>query len=124
MAKLTLYILSLYLILSTTANARILQEEKIDSDSTNKEKKDKKKGLPLNGERKIKTNEGNWMSLDVSPDGQTIVFDFLGDLYTLPITGGKAERITEGLAFDNHPRFSPDGKEIVFISDEDGAENV
>lgn len=124
MAKLTLYILSLYLILSTTANARILQEEKIDSDSTNKEKKDKKKGLPLNGERKIKTNEGTWLSLDVSPDGQTIVFDFLGDLYTLPITGGKAERITEGLAFDNHPRFSPDGKEIVFISDEDSAENV
>ena len=117
MAKLTLYILSLYLILSTTANARILQEEKIDSDSTNKE-------LPLNGERKIKTNEGTWLSLDVSPDGQTIVFDFLGDLYTLPITGGKAERITEGLAFDNHPRFSPDGKEIVFISDEDSAENV
>ena len=124
MAKLTLYILSLYLILSTTANARILQEEKIDSDSANKEKKDKKKGLPLNGERKIKTNEGTWLSLDVSPDGQTIVFDFLGDLYTLPITGGKAERITEGLAFDNHPRFSPDGKEIVFISDEDSAENV
>ena len=126
MAKLTLYILSLFLIFSSTANAWILQEKKVESDSTQKEKKDKKKGLPLKGERKIKikTDEGTWISLDVSPDGQTIVFDFLGDLYTLPIAGGKAQRITEGLAFDNHPRFSPDGKNLAFISDEDGSENV
>ena len=121
MAKLIHYLLGLLLILSSTAYARTLKEGEIQSDSTKKEK-----GLPLKAERKIKinTNEGTWISLDVSPDGQTIVFDFLGDLYTLPIAGGKAERITEGLAFDNHPRFSPDGKSLVFISDEDGAENV
>ncbi len=123
MAKLTLYFISFFLMISPMANGLVFQEETTKSDST---KKDKKKGLPLEAERKIKikTDEGTWMSLDVSPDGQTIVFDFLGDLYTLPITGGKAERITEGLAFDNHPRFSPDGKSLVFISDEDGAENV
>ena len=59
------------------------------------------KGLPLKPSRKIRlnTNEGTWMSLDVSPDGKSIVFDLLGDLYTIPITGGKATAITKGMAF-------------------------
>src|SRR5438309_1028196 len=57
------------------------------------------------------TDEGTWMSVDVSPDGRTLVFDLLGDLYTMPITGGQAARITSGQAFDAMPRFSPDGKQ-------------
>src|SRR5512132_2975522 len=54
----------------------------------------------------LDTDEGTWISLDVSPDGRTIVFDLLGDLYTMPIAGGQATRITEGMAFDGQPRFS------------------
>ncbi len=61
--------------------------------------------------------EGTWMSVDVSPDGRTIVFDLLGDLYTLPIAGGQARRITDGRAYDTQPRWSPDGGTIVFASD-------
>src|SRR5690606_35264375 len=82
--------------------------------------------LPLNGSRKASftATRGTWISLDVSPDGQTIVFDLLGDLYTMPITGGKAKRLTSGLAYDAQPRFSPDGKRIVFISDRSGGDNV
>ena len=38
----------------------------------------------------ITTDEGTWMNLDVSPDGKTIVFDLLGDIYTIPVKGGKA----------------------------------
>ncbi len=83
-------------------------------------------GLPLAASRRIAftTSEGTWISLDVSPDGRTLVFELLGDLYTLPLAGGTARRLTSGPAFDTQPRWSPDGKRIVFISDRDGSENV
>ena len=82
--------------------------------------------LPLDATRKAEfsTSKGTWMSIDVSPDGQTLVFDLLGDLYTLPIAGGSATRLTSGLAFDAQPRFSPDGKKVVFVSDRSGGENL
>lgn len=70
------------------------------------------------------TTTGTWMSVDVSPDGQTLVFDLLGDLYTLPIAGGTATRLTSGMAYDGQPRFSPDGKRVVFVSDRSGGDNV
>ncbi|MUP44321.1 amidohydrolase [Gramella sp. BOM4] len=84
------------------------------------------KELPLKPARQVNfnTTEGTWISVDVSPDGKSIVFDMMGDLYQIPITGGKAERITSGMAYDVHPRFSPDGKSLVFISDKNGADNV
>ena len=82
--------------------------------------------LSLKTEREIKftTDEGTWISLDVSPDGKQIVFDLLGHIYIMPITGGDAREITSGQGFDSMPHFSPDGLRIVFISDRNGAENV
>src|SRR6267378_3388024 len=82
--------------------------------------------LPLQMSRTVsfETSEGTWISLDVSPDGKTIVFELLGDLYTMPASGGTATRITSGPAFDSQPRWSPDGKRLVFLSDRSGAENV
>ncbi|MTI20860.1 amidohydrolase [Fulvivirga sp. RKSG066] len=87
---------------------------------------EEKKDLPLKAERiiKIDVDNGTWISLDVSPDGKTIAFDMLGDLYTLPIEGGEANRITEGMAFDSHPKFSPDGKSLLFTSDRSGGNNA
>ncbi len=83
-------------------------------------------GLPLKPERTLRftTDEGTWISTDVSPNGRHLTFDLLGDLYLLPIEGGKARALTRGMAFDTQPRFSPDGRRIAFVSDRDGSENV
>ena len=83
-------------------------------------------GLPLEAGRwaRFTTSEGTWISLDVSPDGQTVVFDLLGDLYAVPITGGTATRLTSGMGHDMQPRYSPDGSRVVFVSDRSGDDNV
>ena len=82
--------------------------------------------LPLEPGRTFsyEATQGTWMSLDISPDGSTIVFDLLGDLYTIPFAGGTATRITSGMAYDVQPRFSPDGEHIAFVSDRSGREQV
>ena len=86
----------------------------------------KSEGLPLAVDRwvPIDMTEGSWISLDVSPDGETIVFDYLGDLFTIPMAGGMATQLTTGMAFDAQPRFSPDGSRIVYTSDADGGQNI
>ncbi|KOF03193.1 amidohydrolase [Roseivirga seohaensis subsp. aquiponti] len=113
------------ILLTSIAFTGFAQTDPVKSD-TSKTNKKKKKDLPLEPGRTFDFDltEGSWISLDVSPDGKTIVFDFLGDLYTIPISGGNATQITKGMQFDSQPRFSPDGKKVIFISDESGGENV
>ena len=72
----------------------------------------------------IKVNEGTWMNVDLSPDGKTIVFDLLGDIYRMPASGGDAELIAGGIAWQMQPVFSPDGKYIAYTSDVDGGDNI
>jgi len=83
-------------------------------------------GLSLDPARTVAftTTEGTYMNLDVSPDGTTIAFDLLGDIYTVPVAGGQATRITRGMGYDSQPAFSPDGARIAYMSDNSGSDNI
>lgn len=66
------------------------------------------------------TDEGTWMSVDVSPDGALLTFDLVGQIFTVTVQGGRARQLTFGPAFAERPKFSSDGRFIVFSSDEGG----
>jgi Tol biopolymer transport system component/imidazolonepropionase-like amidohydrolase len=72
----------------------------------------------------ISTNETTWSSLDISPDGKSMVFDMLGDIFIVNAKGGKASALTQDFAWNIQPAISPDGSKIAFISDRDGLSNV
>ncbi len=110
------------LALALLAAPAAAQDEARDTTAANPLKEE----LQLEPTRTLRmtATEGSWMSVDVSPDGRTLVFDLLGDLYTLPIEGGVATPLTRGMGFDTQPRFSPDGRHVVFTSDRDGGENL
>lgn len=118
------------LLFSATPSFAAFPDARLSIDSTGKDtvkvKYETFKDLPLKPQRKINftTTEGTWTSLDISPDGKTIAFDLMGDIYTMPAGGGKASQVTKGIAFDTHPRFSPDGKKLLFTSDRSGSENL
>ena len=113
----------IFLIAAFTPHLVLAQDGEADADSTSE---DENNELPLEPGREFSfdLDEGSWIALDVSPNGQTIVFDYLGDLYTIPMEGGDATQITSGMQFDSQPRYSPDGSKIVFISDASGGEGV
>ncbi|MFZ6818005.1 amidohydrolase family protein [Undibacterium sp. Ji22W] len=73
---------------------------------------------------KLDIKTGTWMSVDVSPDGKQIIFDVLGDLYLMPIAGGEAKALTHSMAWEMQARFSPDGKQIAYMSDAGGGDNI
>jgi len=120
-------IISLLVILLLSLPLASFAQDPAQDDVKKDDRKDKKdEELPLKTDSKIEftTDEGTWTSLDISPDGKTVIFDMLGDIYTMPASGGEAKRIIGGLSFESQPKFSPDGKKMVFVSDRSGAENL
>lgn len=123
-------------VLAEGANTPVFQEKWVEPDTSMLDdkadadkgdaSKGKKKGLPLKAERTVEfeTDEATWVSLDVSPDGETIMFELLGDIYTMPMAGGEAAVLIAGMGFQSQPVYSPDGSQIAFISDQDGSENL
>jgi Tol biopolymer transport system component len=73
----------------------------------------------------FEASEGTWMALSLSPDGREIFFDLLGDLYALDARqGGIARPVLRGPAFETHPVLSPDGRQLAFLSDRSGSNNL
>ncbi|MEE9167284.1 MAG: amidohydrolase family protein [Candidatus Neomarinimicrobiota bacterium] len=107
-----------FLILATLVFAQS------DSSNAEEEKWDVTVAHGTTSELEFTTDEGTWISCDVSPDGKEIVFDLLGDIYVIPLTGGVAKALTSGPAWDVQPAFSPHGDKIAFTSDRGGGDNI
>jgi Tol biopolymer transport system component/C-terminal processing protease CtpA/Prc len=60
----------------------------------------------------------------ISPDGETVVFSYRGDLWSVPSAGGQAIQLTVHAAYDFMPVWSPDGSKIAFASDRYGRSDI
>ncbi|MBI5214722.1 MAG: PD40 domain-containing protein [Ignavibacteriae bacterium] len=112
----------------TLLSSLVSQPAKPDSSKKDESKKEEKWDIATKHgpttDIEFDTDEGTWISVDVSPDGKQIVFDLLGDIYIMSSIGGNATLLAGGSAYEVQPRFSPDGKKISFTSDRDGCDNI
>ena len=117
---------SFQLSFADTAESKSTEETSASNESESTDEWDIETSPAKLRDQPIDAKEGTWINLDVSPDGSTIVFDLLGDLYLMPIDGADGsednypKKLTSGIAWDMQPRFSPDGSSIAFTSDRHG----
>ncbi|HVG27188.1 MAG TPA: amidohydrolase family protein [Acidobacteriaceae bacterium] len=72
----------------------------------------------------ITVHEGTNMAVAVSPDRETILFDLQGMIYTMPMAGGQAKRITDPVVEASHPVFSPKGDLVAIQSYQGGTFHI
>lgn len=60
----------------------------------------------------------------VSPDGQQVAFGYAGDIWTVPVSGGRAHRLTVHDGYEQIPRWSPDGEWVAFSGNREGDDDV
>ena len=68
----------------------------------------------------VTVREGTSMSVAISPDGRTLATDMQGSIWTVPVAGGAMQRVTDVFNDARQPRWSPDGRTIVFFAYRDG----
>ena len=64
------------------------------------------------------------MKPSISPDGKSIAFSYKGEIFTVPSQGGVALQITSNQAYDSSPVWTPDSKQIVFLSNREGSDDL
>lgn len=75
---------------------------------------------PEGGRRYVTVVEGTNIAVAAAPDGKTLAFDLYGVIWTVPVDGGPATRLTDDLTDGAQPDWTPDGKALVFQSYRDG----
>ena len=74
--------------------------------------------------RQVTITEATNIAVSAAPNGKTLAFDLYGVIWTLPIQGGAARRLTDDLTEGCQPDWSPDGKQLVFQSYRDGTYQI
>ncbi len=75
---------------------------------------------PHTAAQTITVTEVTQPSLAISPDGETLYFQVLGDLVAVPARGGDGRALTSGPGYDRAPLPASDGDAVVFVSDRHG----
>src|SRR5688572_26281484 len=90
MTRLLAALLAVMLVAPIGAQDKPQDKPDAKKDPVADKKKADKNELPLDPKDKLEfeTDEGTWISLDVTPDGKAVVFELLGDIYTVPTGGG------------------------------------
>lgn len=122
---LTLLVASLFLISTSVVFAEAeVEAESTETEDEKEPKWDVSSDEHYTDEATIDTTTTTWSNVSLSPDSRTLIFDMLGDIYSVPVSGGEASALTAGIEWNYQPTFSPDGNKIAFISDRAGGDNI